>query len=168
MLPWFDDNSPEARASDAEIDRIRSRTPGDLEILVALQALPGYDQLWNTLAALIEEAPAHWRWWIRLHPRVLESDPPPGWLLTIRQRNVVIEEAASLPLPALLRRMDVHLSLSSGSAVEASMFGLSCIFMDEYASEKFPHLRESGTAEIVTDIAFLRERLSSFPREEGA
>ena len=44
------------------------------------------------------------------------------------------------------------------------MFGLYCIFLDEHAGEKYPHLIEAGRAEILTDMTFLRSRLTNIPR----
>ena len=43
------------------------------------------------------------------------------------------------------------------------MFDLKCFFLDPYASEKYPHLIETGIAEIVPEMGILRQRLSAFP-----
>jgi len=50
-------------------------------------------------------------------------------LLSLRMPNVVLEQASLLPLPALLRHMSILLSLASGSAAEAAVFGVPAIFL---------------------------------------
>ena len=158
LSAWFDDLDPQTQAFDAKIEDLRSAHPGKLDILVALQNHGNYIELWNELAALIERAPSDWRWWLRRHP-FAGSDKELGRLLTVRRPNVLIQEASSFPLPALLRHMDAFVSLRSGAAVEASMFGLKPIFLSPVARELFPNLFEAGGAEIIADITALEERL---------
>jgi hypothetical protein len=162
QLPsWFDDENPQARAFDARIGEIRARSAAEREILVALQNLDGYGTVWDALARLIERAPVGWRWWLRRHPASLGGGHASlARLLSLRQPNVVIEEASSLPLPALLRHMHVVLSLRSGAAVEGAMFGVKPIFLSEEASGSFARLIETGTAEIVPDMKVLEQRIA--------
>ncbi len=165
QLPrWFDDRDPRTLAHDARINEIRSRPPADREILVALQTHDGYDDVWNDLAALVERTPASWRWWLRRHPTFDLGDRGFGRLMQVRRPNVLIEEASSLPLPALLRHVDVVVSLRSGAAVEAAMFGLKSIFLASEARAMFPHLLETGEAEIVEDMSVLEQRLGAMRR----
>jgi hypothetical protein len=161
---WFDDGDPRTQAHDARINEIRSRYPADLEILVALQTHDGYDEVWNGVATLIERTPSSWRWWLRRHPTFDLGDRGFGRLLHVKRPNVLIEEASSLPLPALLRHSDVVLSLRSGAAVEASMFGLKSIFLTSEARAMFPHLLETGEAEIIEDMKVLEQRLGAAGR----
>jgi len=162
---WFNDQDPQTRTADGTIGKIRARAQADLEILVALQTLDGFDEVWNDLAALIEAAPPRWRWWLRRHPNTLHlGDRGLGRLLAIRRPNVLIEEASSVPLPGLLRHMDVLLSLRSGAAAEASLFGVKSVFLSAAAREMFRHLLDAGKAEIIDDMALLEQRLALLPR----
>lgn len=137
------------------------------EILVALQPIGGHRADWNALAAAIERAPASWRWWIRRHSASLtEQDVEFGNLLRLRAPNVIFEEASDLPLPVVLRHMTAILSLASGAAREAAMFGVPALFLSEEARGPFSDLIESKKAKVippemvVTEIAMLPSGLS--------
>ena len=164
MSAWFDDDHPETRASDARMNAIRARADADLEILVALQTLDGTQKAWAALATLIETRPPRWRWWLRRHPFAAADDSTLARLLAIRRPNVLIDEASAFPLPALLRHMHVVLSLKSGAAVEAAMFGVRSILLSHDALGLFPHLVETGKAEVAEDIDALKERLENLER----
>jgi hypothetical protein len=165
LSAWFDDRDPQTQAFDARIQELRAAHPGKLDILVALQNHGNYIKVWNELAAFIERAPSDWRWWLRRHPYAPGSNKELGRLLTVQRPNVLIEEASSFPLPALLRHMDAFISIRSGAAVEASMFGLKPIFLAPVARELFPQLFETGRAEIIPDMTALEERLRNPPRQ---
>jgi len=161
LSAWFDDNNSETIAADARIRDICARRSSDLDILVALQSADGYDATWNALATLIEESPPSWRWWLRRHPATMHLGARGlGRLLEIESERVLIDEASSLPLPALLRHVNAFVTLYSGAAVEASMFGLKPIFLLHNAAETYAHLIDNGRAEIIDDLRKLRERLA--------
>ena len=164
LSAWVDDHNPQTQAFDARIEKLCADQPAKLEILVALQNHDNYVDLWNDLATLIERAPVHWRWWLRRHPYAPESNRGLGRLMTIHRPNVVIDETSSLPLPALLRHMDAFISVRSGAAVEASMFGLKPIFLSPVARDLFPPLFERGEAEIIGDMIALEDRLGNLHR----
>jgi hypothetical protein len=113
---------------------------------------------------LIKRAPPTWRWWLRHRDATLSGRQHLGRLSAVRRPNVLIEEASSFPLPALLRHMDVLVSIRSGAAVEAAMFGLKPIFLSEAARDIFPNLFEGGDADVVDDMAALEARLHEVPR----
>jgi len=166
MPQWFDDDDAQTRISDAEIATIRAQAPADLEILVALQDIDGHQHVWKELVALVEAAPSQWRWWLRRHPRKpTRGDGGVAPLLAIRRPNVLIDEPSRRPLPALLRHMHVLLSLTSGSSVEASMFGVKPIFLTSDALASFPHLLETGKAEIIENMHAIEMRLRNITRE---
>jgi hypothetical protein len=164
LSAWMDDHDPQTQAFDARIKELCAIHPAGLEILVALQGYDRYVDLLNDLAALIERAPSHWRWWLRRHPYVPESNRGLGRLMTIRRPNVLIDEAFALPLPALLRHVDAFVSVRSGASVEASMFGLKPIFLSAVARDLFPPLFARGQAEIIGDMTALEDRLGNLHR----
>jgi len=164
LRPWLDDRNPETQRFDAKIGKLREAHPARLEILVALQNHDGYVGLWNDLADLIERASSEWRWWLRRHPYSPQSNKELGRLMTIRRPNVLIDEASTLPLPALLRHMDALVSIRSGAAGEASMFGLKPIFLSPVARDVLPPLFASGGAEIIDTMTLLEERLAGLSR----
>ncbi len=84
------------------------------------------------------------KWFIRLHPRqwddkekikaILEKHLP---LDTV---NIDVDNATVDPLPLLLANCSLHITYSSGSALEASYFGVKTIFIDKMGLSYYPHL----------------------------
>ena len=71
----LDDEDGSASEWDAKISHSANVTR---EILVALQPLAGFGDIWDRLTAEIEAAPASWRWWIRRHPASRPDQDPPS------------------------------------------------------------------------------------------
>jgi hypothetical protein len=129
----------------------------DREILVALQPIGGKRRVWDTLAAAIQAAPPNWRWWIRRHPASTASqDREYESLLSLRGPSVVVGAEAEMPLPALLEHADALVSLASGAAAEAAMFGVPAFFLDDEALSTFPRLVDRGQAQIVDAQSLVR------------
>lgn len=123
--------------------------PAAREILVALQPIGGRRAVWDGLATAIASAPRQWRWWIRRHPASTPAqDRDFAALLSSGSANVVIEAAAELPLPVLMRRMDALVSLASGAAGEAAAFGVLAFFLGEEARGPFGDLIAGGAASV--------------------
>jgi hypothetical protein len=121
------------------------------EILIALQPIGGHREDWEALAGVIEAAPRNWRWWIRRHPASRpDQDVEFGRLLSLHTDNVKITEASGLPMPVLLRRMSVVLSMASGTAVEAAMLGIPAFFLSPEALAPFGDLIAEGLASVIS------------------
>ena len=156
------DHPHEASGGDSGFER---------EILVALQPIGGRRGVWEALARQVEAAPRTWRWWIRRHPASTAfQDVEYRSLLALRGPNVVVDEASEPPLPALLRRMNVVVSLASGSSTEAAALGVPALFLGGEALALFPGLIERGDAELI-DVADLTPRIVAMsarsPRTTG-
>jgi hypothetical protein len=155
-------------AWDKRFKAIAGDRPFAREILVALQPIAGQRFFWDQLAQIIETTPAHWRWWIRRHPASrAQQDSAFGRLLSLRGDNVVIEQASQLPLPALLPHMTALVSLMSGAAGEAAVFGVPAFFLSDEAKGPFGNLIASGCARVVDPTQLVQEieRLSE-PRAD--
>jgi hypothetical protein len=160
--PYLYDRSLEACAWDERFDAL-SDVRFEREILVALQPIGGRRQVWKALAQQIEAAPASWRWWIRRHPASSPlQDAEHHDLLTLQRTNVVVEAASDAPLPVLLRRMSVLVSLASGASAEAAAFGVPALFLDADGPSAFPGLVERGQAELIA-VADLASRIAGLP-----
>ena len=132
-------------------------------ILVALQPIGGKRETWEALTGAIESAPATWRWWIRRHPASTpEQDSSYGRLLSLRRPNVVVGPAPQTALPALLGRMDAVVSLASGAAGEAAMFGIPAFFLDPEAHDTFPQLIAQRHASVIR-VGSLISAIASIP-----
>jgi hypothetical protein len=128
------------------------------EILVALQPIAGQTRFWDQLVQIIEAAPADWRWWIRRHPASrADQDSAFGRLLSQKGHNIVIEQASQLPLPALLPHMTALVSLMSGAAGEAAMFGVPAFFLSDEAKGPFGNLIAQGYARVVDPAQLIPE-----------
>jgi hypothetical protein len=150
LASFLDDHDPAVKAWDERFAATAGGADFEREILVALQPIAGYRAVWDALAAQIEASPSQWRWWIRRHPASTpQQDSEYQRLMSFRKRNVIIDEAFSMPLPVLLRRMRVVVSLASGAAAEGAMFGVPAIFLSEGASGQFGRLIERGLASVV-------------------
>jgi hypothetical protein len=133
------------------------------EILVALQPVGAFREGWDALATQIESSPANWRWWIRRHPASSpQQDVEFGRLFSLRARNVVVDESASLPLPALLMHMSAVVSRFSGAAAEAALFRVPAFFLSNEARGQYSALIDRGSARIV-EIEGLIEAISALP-----
>jgi hypothetical protein len=172
LAAYRDDQDPATRYWDERFAAVGGA--GEREILVALQPIGGRRAMWDALARQIAASPERWRWWIRRHPSgTLFQDAEYRGLLELKRPNVVIDEASALPLPALLRRMDALVSLASGAAAEAAMFGVPALFLDGEALGTYPDLIARGDAELieVADVVRTISRLcrrSSRPASNGS
>jgi hypothetical protein len=164
LAPFLDDADPTTMAWDARMRSIGKGAIFEREILVALQPIGGHRIRWEALAAQIHAAPSAWRWWIRRHPASTPSqDEEYMSLLSLRKDNVVIEQATSVPLPALLRHMSILLSLSSGATAEAAAFGVPALFLTEDARGPFASLIERGLASVV-DVRAINAIIERTPK----
>jgi hypothetical protein len=112
-----------------------SKEGGRNDVLVTLSnaAVP----LW--LPGLIGEAPASWRWWVRLHPAAFNraGGVADGAELLAPFSNVELERASRLPLPILIEIADIHVTEGSSSALEARAAGLATLFYTRVGYEYF-------------------------------
>jgi hypothetical protein len=162
--PFLDDSDPRTIDWDRQFSAVGSSSGISHEILVALQPVGGYRGIWESLAAEIERSPASWRWWIRRHPAATrQQDAEYAGLLSLRGPKVLIEEASLLPLPALLRHMSVAVSLSSGSAAEAAVFGVPALFLSNEARGQFSDLIDRGLGAVL-NVGSICSHIAQLPK----
>ncbi|MEY4964938.1 MAG: hypothetical protein RL274_521 [Pseudomonadota bacterium] len=165
---WLDENHLETLEFDARIASIRQRGNGTFDILVALQDLDGYGGVWDRLAETVMSSPPTWRWWLRRHPwAAYNRGVGIKNLIALKRPNIIIEEAGTLPMPALLRNVDAVLSLMSSTAVEAAFFGHRPIFLTQDARMQFSAIFKTNRADIITDKQALIEHLTALEQGHG-
>ena len=168
LSTWLDDTSLEVRKFDARIGDIKRRSGNGFDILVALQDLEGYGAVWDALADRIESATPSWRWWLRRHPvPAFNRGAGIKKLLALKGRNIIFDEATSLPMPALLRNVDAVLSLMSSTAVEACFFGHRPIFLTEDARMQFFEIFKADKVEVISDMDTLMVHLAALAEVNG-
>ena len=143
LQEWNGDESRWVRETDQAILSIKRHHPNAVHALVTLQSRIGNDQTPHTLA-MLRQAGSGVFWWIRLHPAQLaERHRIARHLGTLPAE---VDQATDLPLPALLRQMDVHVTHSSSSVLEAAAMGIPSIVTSTYGAELYEAQIRNGMA----------------------
>jgi hypothetical protein len=86
-------------------------------------------------------------WWLRVHPgKVREKDVFKKLVQENGISNGEVDLATDLPLYALLRQMDLHLTFYSSSVLEAKDLGVPSVVAGDYGKELFSDQISSGWA----------------------
>lgn len=127
-------------------------------ILYSLQPSPlTIEQLFpESIINFIKNNPTHW--FIRLHPRQLkEMEAITNYLKNSQILHLVtIESATNEPLPLLLSNALVHITHFSGTAIEASLFDVQTVLLNEIGVFSFEDLISAQKAVYLNsgDVAF--------------
>jgi hypothetical protein len=144
---WRSGTSELAARYDSRIRALAHHLPGELDVLVTLQETLYEKPAILPLLRAVAATQSRWRWWIRQHPTALEHRTRVnGWLQSEGINRAVVDEATRLPLQALLRRADVHVTHSSATVVEAAQAGVPSVITSEYGRELYPLELASGVA----------------------
>jgi hypothetical protein len=85
--------------------------------------------------------------YIRLHPNMLyELDRYKKYFDSINFLNYEIELSSSLPLYAILRNIDLHITAQSSTVIESAEFGVFSIITSEYGAALYESQILSGSA----------------------
>jgi len=123
---------------------------GDVRtVLVTLQ--PGFDGQGEL--ALIRETIGlacaeglRFTWWIRLHPCMGGQETRIRAALASDKGAIEVDMPSSVPLYSLLPYVDVHLTHSSSTVIEAEAFGIGSVLFSDYGRELFAKQFASGVA----------------------
>lgn len=89
-----------------------------------------------------------YKWLIRLHPRQLEDKQ--NIINYLTQQNIIdfvdIETGTNETLPALLKNALLHVTHSSGGTLEAAMFNVKTVLLDELGKKYYEELITTGKA----------------------
>ncbi|MBU2563322.1 MAG: hypothetical protein KJ568_02610 [Actinobacteria bacterium] len=104
--------------------------------------------------------------WVRLHPVTIDQIPEVKRILNENGiNNFELDNATRLPLYAILRHMDIHITEWSSVVIEAEYFNVPSIMVHELGIETFPDQFSSGWAisaytinEIISGIQLQLER----------
>lgn len=111
-------------------------------ILYSLQPSPvTIPQLFpEALVSQIRQSPS--QWFLRLHPRQL--DEKKHIIRFLNEKGIFnmvnIDDATNDPLPQLLANARLHVTHFSGSAIEAALFNVFTVLLNEIAITSFPDL----------------------------
>lgn len=78
-------------------------------------------------------------WWIRLHPRMMNAYS--NIVSQLEKNNIVhkvnLKDSNSLPLPIILKNVDIHISKFSGSIIESELVGTKTIILESIGVTNF-------------------------------
>lgn len=172
---WRTETDPLVARVMQQVRRIR-RSDARYCVLITLQwGLHDGETL--RLLSAIARLPPDFHCWLRLHPLVAhERRRVREMAESCGLRNVEIDEPTDLPLHALLRTADVHLTHSSSTVIEAGEFGLRSVVCSDYGAQFFAAQIAAGEAvvarsveEITAAVVALaeHERLPAKHRQSG-
>jgi hypothetical protein len=164
LQEWVRDDSELVRRFDREFSRAFPDAGRDgRRVLITLQTGFSTPAHLGPLLSAMRTAPASWQWLVRLHPCMLnERGRIAALFRDAGVAGVEIDRASALPLFALLRRIDAHVTHSSATVVEAAAFGVPSVITSPYGAEFFR--RETGQGRAIAastgdDIRAALERL---------
>jgi hypothetical protein len=144
---WLSAGTAAVKEYDARIGELQRQARARHHVLVTLQFGLAFETFLKPLAELALRAGPDWRWWIRLHPAILGLGPEIHRRLNdFGMANFDLDNASSLPLYALLRHMDLHMTYSSSVVLEAAAFGVPSFVCGTAGEELFPQQVASGEA----------------------
>ena len=123
----------------------------------------------ETLIPLAKQAPAEWRWLVRLHrsmhddPRELEQE-----LRAAAGPNIDVVAATRLPLHAVLAVSDWHVTGFSTCALEALAFGVPTLLTHESGEHAFREFIEAGAMAPWPGLEPALEQLATRSPEQAA
>jgi hypothetical protein len=109
----------------------------------------------------IKNTPPGYKWWLRLHPRTLNTLPHIKSVLSNAGvlDKLEIDKATSYPLPQILSNTSVHISAFSGAVIEAALFGIKTIIIDPIGVGSYADYIKLGLA--VPDLSKDPDKLLS-------
>lgn len=140
--PWLEEwTSGDARlaaATDAAVRAVKERRGShQRHVLVTLQWGLSKTETEKLIGAM-RLAPPELSWWVRVHPYAL--DEREAIRAALKEGGITTFEldlATDLPLHGLLRHMDIHVTHSSSTVIEARFFGVPSVVTSEYGLEFF-------------------------------
>lgn len=132
---------------DQKISSIKNKYPDPINVFFTLQAGFSEYEIMKSMLETIRNTQNKWLWWLRLPSTMLNQKDNIKKLFRDNGINKFeLDSASNLPLYALLRHVDVHVTHCSSTVIEAESFGVPSVLVNEYALELFPEQILSGVA----------------------
>jgi hypothetical protein len=164
---WLSEGSELARSSRDLIEERKRAVGGDRHILVTLSSQG--DVVPAAVLDAVRLSPPTWRYWFRLH----QVDQSARWAEAARLLSrfggdlSLMEFATEMPLHALLRCLDCHLTVSLSTVVaEAAAHGLPSVACGREAPDFFPDEMSAGLLAVAGTSAEILAALHHFLAQE--
>jgi hypothetical protein len=153
---WEDEDNSIYQYYNNQFNIIPKLAENGIKVLLTLQpGVPNYG-FSEWLVDAINKSPADWFWLIRLHPCMInEREKVKKLLKGCSLKNVNIDESSDLPLPLILKKVDVHVTHSSSTILEAQVFGVPSVALNDIAKELYHEQVESSWLVSAYDSASL-------------
>ncbi|MBI4685908.1 MAG: glycosyltransferase [Nitrospirae bacterium] len=167
---WKCENNEMIRSYDEKIVEIKNSSSSQVHVLCT------YEFDYEDLLKIIKESPNSWFWWIRVHPcRLGQREQIRRLLKRKKIVNCDLDNATDMPLYALLKRVDVHLTEYSSTVIESESFCVPSVITRKAGADAFSRQVESGWAvavytieEIVKGLEYQIKRKPALPVTYGA
>jgi hypothetical protein len=148
---WTGERHPSSRSTGRLIAERKRDSGGEVHILVTLtsqgEAVPA------EIVGAMRRSPPEWRYWLRLHPvnQAARRHDAIRVLAAFGVDPSLLDFATEVPLHALLRQMDAHLTASLSTVVsEAAAFGVASVACGSEASDFYGAEVAAGMLTIAT------------------
>lgn len=143
---WRDGSDwPGVARAIADARALKMRCGSRPVVLVTLQfGLSPQEQL-EPLTRLIARGRGRFVFWVRLHPMMLAERDDVRRSLGCSE-SCILDEPTDLPLQALLPQVDMHLTHSSSSVIEAAQSGIPSLIYSDWGRELFEGQIADGSA----------------------
>lgn len=161
------DDDVVVRTYDEIMSGLKRNTKNGIHILYSLNGCTKNDL--GTMVEIIKgvnNSGLRSYFWVRLHPVTIDQKPEVRRILNENGiNNFELDNATGLPLYAILRHMDIHITECSSVVIEAESFHVPSIVVRELGTANFPAQVSSGWAipaytidEIISGIQLQLER----------
>jgi len=139
------------REGDINFPKIKKISNRNYNIIFTMQ--PSFNEFPKLVLNLISKFDKNVIFWIRFHPRhhntkfYLETKK-----ILKKYSNVNLHEATNYPLPALMSKMDLHLTGFSSCIYEASYFKVKTILFDKQGKDYFQEFIENKKAIYLSNV----------------
>jgi hypothetical protein len=154
---WDDNNNRISAYYSEQIEKINGFLASRIKILLTLQPGISNHGIPYRLMRVIDTSPSDWFWLIRLHPGMIQERRNVQKLMAeCSHKRYNIDDATDLPLPSILKKVDVHVTFYSSTIIEANRYGIPSIVLSDKGEELYIEQFKSGWAETAYDETSLR------------
>ena len=151
---------------DKKLKHIIAKSSNHKHVLLTLQ--PNIGDM-DFLISIMKNSQNFCYWWIRLHPGMRKQEKS---IIRILKRakiyNANVNLSTSYPLYAILKHMELHVTVSSTVVIEAAYFGVPSIMLGSLAKNYYRQQIEDGIAvfenkeeKVLEKLRVLRKRSDS-------
>ena len=158
---WKRGNAPLINKYDKNLKEKMSASGCPRHVLFTLQGEESTQRL-EMLAVLVKKTQESWFWWLRLHPSALQQAKRISEIFhrsSVGVRSYDLDQASALPLYALLRNVDLHMTGYSSTVIEAASFQVPSIILDNYSLGHYQKYIDSGAAVVAKDSESIVEAM---------